>query len=314
MREALTLYKTTIAPGEEARVELPAGRLPTGVRLSVPVQVYHAVRPGPVVLVLAGMHGDEVNGIEIVRRAIGEGLFRNLEKGSVLAVPALNVYGLVHFIRDAPDGRDVNRSFPGATGGSLASRLARMASKHLLPHIDFGIDFHSGGNDNYNFPQIRYARGHEDSRRLAEAFGAPFVVGNRPLAKSLRRIALAQDKPILVYEGGENRRFDTFAIEKGLQGLVRLLASEGMLPLQPSSGLTRHFTKTTWLRAPRAGFFHWTKGAGQPVQAGERIGLLADPLGVEETPILAHASGWIIGHNNTPVVHGGDALFHIAYS
>lgn len=309
----MNIQNTVIEPGQQQLVRLGVGRLPSDTKIYLNVHVYRAVAPGPVVLLLAGVHGDEINSVEIVRRTIAGRMFDHIERGSVIAIPLLNVYGFNNFSRDVPDGKDVNRSFPGSARGSMASRVAHVFSKNILPLIDFGVDFHTGGNNNYNYPQIRYSTGDARSRELAEAFAAPFSIATKPIAKSLRKSALTAGKPILVFEAGENLRFDGFAIEKGLAGIRRLLHASGMLPDAPPPEATVHITNRTWMRAGRPGMFRWMKQSGQKVRAGEPLAVLNDPYGQDEIPVVAKKNGYIIGHNNSPVVGMGDALFHIGW-
>jgi hypothetical protein len=287
------------------------GRLPSDTKIHLNVHVYRSPEPGPVVLLLAGVHGDEINSIEIVRRTIAGRMFESLQRGSVVAIPVLNVYGFNNFSREVPDGKDVNRSFPGSSDGSMAARVAHLFMKNILPVIDFGVDFHTGGDGTYNYPQIRYTQNDARSRELAEAFNAPFTLAGKPIAKSLRKTALDAGKPVIVYEGGENLRFDGSAIEHGLAGIRRLFIAYGMLPGKMESEPGRHLAKATWLRAARPGIFRWIKSSGDMVKKGEVLGVINDPFGQDEIPVSAHAEGYIIGHNNAPVVGQGDALFHI---
>ena len=225
----------------------------------------------------------------------------------------MNIYGFNNFSRHVPDGKDVNRSFPGSSRGSLASRVANFFSKNILPLIDFGMDFHTGGNANYNFPQIRYTSGDEKSRELADQFAAPFTISTRTIPKSLRKAALDAGKPIIVYEGGENLRFDGFCISKGIAGIQRVLKERGMLSKEAPAPDNNVFVDSrTWMRAKKAGMFRWWKQSGQKVSKGEPLGVINDPYGQEEYAVLASKNGYIIGHNNTPVVSQGDPLFHIA--
>jgi len=309
----MNIQNANIEPGQDQLVRLNVGRLPSDTRIYLNVHVYRSTEPGPVVLLLAGVHGDEINSVEIVRRVIAGRMLENLQRGSVIAIPLLNVYGFNNFSRDVPDGKDVNRSFPGSAAGSMAARVAHVFTKNILPLIDFGVDFHTGGNSNYNFPQIRYTNGDGRSLELSDAFAAPFSIATRPIVKSLRRAALHAGKPIIVFEGGENLRFDGFAIEKGLAGIRRLLHAQGMLPDAPPPDRTVHITNRTWLRASRPGIFRWLKESGQAVRPGEPLAVINDPYGQEEFPILATREGHIIGHNNSPVVGMGDALFHIGW-
>lgn len=302
-----------IEAGQNEIVKLSVGRLPSGTRIYVQVHVYRSMIEGPTVLVLGGVHGDEINGVEIVRRSIDTGLFENLTRGSVIAIPLLNIYGFIHFSRDVPDGKDVNRSFPGSLNGSLASRVARTLTKKILPYVDFGVDFHTGGHKHYNYPQVRFSKGDIFSEKLARAFGAPYLIATTPIPKSLRKVALDHGKPIIVYEGGENLRLDDFSIAKGISGIRRLLLSQDMLRHAETTDPGFLFNKTSWVRAGRAGIFQWFKPSGHKAYQGEPLGVINDPYGQEELKILAPRESYIIGHNNNPVVSQGDALFHIGY-
>jgi hypothetical protein len=265
-------------------------------------------------LVLGGVHGDEINGVEIIRRSVNEGMFSALTMGSVIAIPLLNIYGFINFSRDVPDGKDVNRSFPGSTSGSLASRVARTITKKILPLVDFGVDFHTGGKSLYNYPQVRFSRNHPESRALALDFAAPFALEMQPISKSLRKTALDLGKPIIVFEGGESLRYDAFAIREGMAGLKRLLQRKDMISAKPIEKQTEFFQKTKWVRAEKAGMFLWLKSSGSKVEKGEIIGQINGPYGMSKTIwVKAAETGTIIGHNNAPVVSQGDALFHIAY-
>ena len=301
-----------IAPGEERLLQLPVGTLPSGSEININAHVYRSTAPGPVVLVLGGVHGDEINGVEIVRRLIVEGTFKQLLRGSVIAIPVLNVFGFNHFSREVPDGKDVNRSFPGHTKGSLAARVARTLSKEILPQVDFGVDLHTGGGGNYNYPQIRYSERDPRARLLAEQFGAPLTIAKPMISRSLRKTASDLGTSIIVYEGGENLRFDGISITKGMAGVRRLLHAQEMLETAPlTEPWQRRYVKSRWLRAERPGIFLWSKSSGHPVRKGEQLAVINDPYGLSETPVLAPVDGFIIGHTNAPVVTLGDALFHI---
>ncbi len=309
----MIIKDTVVEPGQNTTVRIQVGRLPSDTKIYLNVFVYRSTAPGPTAVFMAGMHGDEVNGVEIVRRTLASKMFEQLKRGSVIVIPVLNVQGFNNFSRDVPDGKDVNRSFPGSATGSMASRVAFMFSKLILPLIDFGVDFHTGGDSHYNYPQIRYCKGHAPSQALAAAFAAPVTVAGKPIPKSLRKTALDAGKPMLVYEGGENLRLDGFSIEKGLAGIRRLLVAKDMLDEAPPAENSLHFDNSTWIRATRTGMFRWSKQAGQKISKGEILGVLNDPYGQEEIPILAKQDGFIIGHDNAPVVGLGDALFHIGY-
>lgn len=314
MSKELTIHKIDIPPGTSEVVKIQVGRIPSGTPVSIRAHIYRSLVSGPTALILGGVHGDEVNGVEIVRQSIQSGMYNRLIAGTVIAIPILNVYGFINFSRDVPDGKDVNRSFPGSTRGSLASRVARVLSKKILPEIDFGIDFHTGGRSIYNYPQIRYTLDNPEAESLARAFQAPHMLAKKPISKSLRKYAHEKKKPILVFEGGENLRLDPLSIEIGLKGVRRLLCSQGMLTGPVDEANSFHYRKTSWLRAPRAGMFRATKQAGQLVYKGEIIGSITDPYGDRVYALKAHHAGHIIGHSNLPVINQGDALFHIAYN
>jgi hypothetical protein len=309
----LKIYNTLIEAGQTAVIKIPVGRIPSGNIISIKAHVYRGPRVGPCMLVLGGVHGDEVNGVEIVRRSIELGVFEHLYAGSIIAIPLLNVYGFINFSRDVPDGKDVNRRFPGNAMGSLASRVARVFTREILPVIDFGIDFHTGGNGHYNYPQVRYTTGHLPSRELAHAFAAPFTLEGKSIKSSLRRTAVEINKPIIVFEGGENLRFDEFSIQQGMTGMKRVMCRQGLLSEAPPAEASKHFSDSTWLRSPKAGMFHWVKCSGEQIKKDEVVAYITDPFGEERTQVKAKKGGYIIGHNNTPVVNQGDALFHIAF-
>jgi hypothetical protein len=310
----IRILNTWIDAGENTIVRIPVGRFPSGTQIVVKAHVFRSRKPGPCLLALGGVHGDEINGIEIIRRSIEMGFFSKIQSGMVIAISVLNVYGFITANRDVPDGKDINRSFPGSARGSLAARIANMLTREILPHISVGLDFHSGGRGHYNYPQIRYTKGHKESFELAKAFAAPLTLAFKPISKSLRKTALDTGKPILVFEGGENNRLDGYSIEKGLEGIQRVLACLNMAPLNALSPAEEglFFEKTTRQRAPRAGIFQWTKSGGQRITKGEPIGMITDPYGLEKVILKASHSGHIIGHNNNSIVSQGDALFHFA--
>lgn len=307
------VHHTIIPKGSQLMVKIPVGRIPSGNLISIQAHVIRSEVDGPTALIIGGVHGDEVNGVEIVRRSIEEGLYDDLIAGTIIAIPVVNIYGFINFSRDVPDGKDINRSFPGNRSGSLASRVAFHLSRKILPLADFGIDFHTGGRGNYNYPQIRYTAEHSESQELAKVFGAPILLAKKTISKSLRKYSMELDIPMLVYEGGENLRLDSYATEQGLAGLKSVLIHKKMLPGKVSSQSSTHFAKSSWIRSPKAGMFQHLKESGAFIQKGEIIGFITDAYGLEKHQLKANRDGQIIGHNNMPVVSQGDALFHVAY-
>ncbi|CAG5080402.1 succinylglutamate desuccinylase/aspartoacylase family protein [Parvicella tangerina] len=310
----MNINGTDIHQGKHATVKIKVGSLPSGTNINLFAHVYRSKNPGPTMLVLGGVHGDEVNGVEIVRRAVKVGYFDHLKHGNVIAVPLLNIYGFINFSRDLPDGKDVNRSFPGSSRGSLASKVAYTLSKHILPLVDFGLDFHTGGKSIHNYPQVRVSKDDRDAHKLAELFGAPFIVKSNLINKSLRKECHKRGIPMLVYEGGESLRLDSFAIQEGLNGIQRVMSSMGMTekePLAPKDPIV--LEKNKWVRAGQAGILISYKKAGDYVNKGDLLGYLTDPYGVRELKVKSPYSGYIYGHNNMPVVHKGDAIYHIGF-
>lgn len=309
----LTINGHTIAPGENVDLELDIARLPQGTKINMPVHVYRSTEEGPVILLSGGMHGDEVNGIEIIRRFIQKGIAKKILKGTVIAIPIINVYGFINFSREVPDGKDINRSFPGNENGSLASLVAHTLTSRVLPLIDFGIDFHTGGASRTNFPQIRYEKGDELGLEIAQSFAAPFTLNSNVIKGSFRETAKNNGKSIVVFEGGETLRIDLKTVEEGIKGICRVLHHFGMLNKSPQPGKTRSFSSSHWIRAEVSGIFRHKKESGRKVKEGHTIGYISSPINEEEYSIKVRSpySGYIIGHNNFPLVHKGDALFHI---
>lgn len=313
--QPLRISDVEVFPGQSKMIELPVGSLPSGNEVSIKAHVFRGYKPGPTILFLAGIHGDEINGIEIVRRCISEKIFERINAGSVIAIPLLNLYGFINFSRDVPDGKDVNRAFPGSATGSLASRVAHCLSREILPLVDFGIDFHTGGRGTYNYPQLRYSPDDAKSREIAKIFGAPVMVASNPPAKSLRKTAAKSNLPILTYEGGENQRYDGLSLQVGVAGIKRLLSHFGLngtAEKELQSVEIKDIEKSTWLRASRAGLFRWYKPSGHRVRKGEPLGVICDPRGIlPDKRVLSNKDGFIIGHANAAVISQGDAIFNI---
>jgi predicted deacylase len=312
MREAFELNGLSVKPGSHRLIELDIARLPSGTLIQMPVHVFHSRQQGPVVMLSGGLHGDEVNGIETVRRMVESDALRKLRAGTVLALPIINVYGFIHFSRDVPDGKDVNRSFPGNSEGSLASIVAWNITHHLLPLIDFGIDFHTGGASRTNHPQLRFAKGDELGETVARAFRAPFLLQSGLIQGSLRAAAQELGKSVVVFEGGESLRLDEYSIKTGIQGIKNVLSEYGMITPRKARGRSTFCSESHWVRAEVSGLFISRKFAGQKVKEGQILGVINSPYGEYSLKVKSPYDGHIIGHNNFPLIHRGDALFHIA--
>ena len=310
--KTLTINGETIAPGENKLLQLNIARLPTGTLIDIPVHVFNGKRAGPTVLVQAGLHGDEINGVETLRRMLQENKFA-IKKGAVIVVPILNIFGFIHFSRDVPDGNDVNRSFPGRKTGSLASRIAHTYTEQILPQVDFGIDLHTGGSQRHNHPQARYTSGDAQSEALAKAFNAPFYFASKLITGSFRKATYKMGIPTMVYESGESMRFDENAIAIGMRGVENVFQFLGMVSKgkkvkqEPSI----HLESTRWIRAPRAGMFIPQVGNGEAVNKGQVLGLATDTFTKKNKKVKAPYDGHVICVNHQAVVNQGDALFHI---
>lgn len=300
-----------VLKGEEAHINLSIARLPSRTPIDIPVFVSRSKEDGPVLLLLAGLHGDEINGIEIIRRILTKGFNKPLI-GTVICVPIMNIYGFLNYSRDLPDGKDVNRSFPGSKTGSLASRVAHHLMTEIIPLIDYGIDFHTGGASRANYPQIRCLLDDSINKELAIAFGPPYILNSIYRPNSLRRESAMLGKRIIVYEAGESMRFDRDAIRLGVKGVKRVMQYLGMsYDVSAPENEPEILLKATWLRARYSGLFHYFIQNGKKIQKNQLIGAITDPFGDFYSQIKAPVSGYIISVNNNPVVNQGDALMHI---
>ena len=314
MANDLTIDGTQIKPGESRYVELNVSRLPSGTQINMPVHVIRSKKPGPVLLLSGGMHGDEVNGIEIVRKFLSKKVSEKLLCGSIVAMPIINVYGFINFSREVPDGKDINRNFPGNIDGSLASMVAYLMTTHILPVIDFGIDFHTGGASRTNYPQIRFQEGDKTAEQIAGAFHAPFTLNSSVIKGSFRETASQMGKSVVVFEGGETLRIDPLTVDIGVNGIKRVLHHYDMLPgsTKPARN-TLYFKESHWVRAEVSGLFRHKKESGKKVKQGQTIGYISSPSNDYSVKVKSPYDGYIIGHNNFPLIHKGDALFHIGF-
>lgn len=311
----LKLHGEIIPPGEQTIVTYTTGTLPSGHAISSILHIFRSNRPGPCLLLLAGMHGDEVNGIEILRSGLTSGMFNDIEAGTVIVAPLINLFGFIHFSRDVPDGKDINRSFPGTVGGSLAARLAYVIRKEWLPVADYIVDFHTGGASRFNHPQVRCDFEDRLSYEMGKAFASPFLIHKPVIAKSLREAATKMKKPVIVYEAGESIRYDHNAIACGHNGIKNIMHALRIKQNNRVSNTTSiECVSSRWIRATSAGMFLWQKPCSVQVQKGELLGEIHDPHGRERYPVISQQAGYIIGVNNAAVVSLGEALFHIGFT
>lgn len=300
-----------IRPGEFKEININIARLPSHTQIDTPIYVNRSKEDGPVLALMAGMHGDEINGMEIVRRVIDSG-FHSVKRGTVVCMPIINVYGFLNYSREVPDGKDINRSFPGSKTGSLAARVAWHMTHEIIPNIDYGVDFHTGGAARTNYPQVRCVMQDETNVSLANAFAAPFTIDSPFRPHSLRQTAAKQGKNIIVYEGGESVRFDKQAIEEGINGTLRLMKHLNMIDWAPEpKEENRIIWNSAWVRAKNAGLFISTIQCGDLVEKGQIVGTITDPFGEFKETLKSPTKGYVVGLNNNPVVNAGDALMHL---
>ena len=311
-RESFAIGKFRVRAGSAKEIELPITRLVTDADVGLPVRIVHGREDGPTVWVNAAVHGDEVVGIEVIRRVLAK-LSPKAFRGTLVAVPVVNVLGLLTGDRYLPDRRDLNRSFPGSARGSLASRIAHLFMTEVVAKCEVGIDLHTGADRRTNLPQIRADLDDPRTRRLAEAFGAPVMLHARIRDGSLRQAALDMGATMLLYEGGEAWRFDDFAIDAGVVGIHRVLAALGMTePVGEEPPRTVESRQSGWVRARGTGFLLLEVHLGDRVQEGQRLGGLSDSFGRRVRLVHADRTGIVIGLNRAPLVNSGDALVHIA--
>ncbi len=311
-RESFAIGTVRVRPGRSREVGLPITRLVTGGDVSLPVRVIHGRDEGPAVWLSAAIHGDEVVGVEVIRRVLAR-LSAVEVRGTLIAIPVVNVLGFMAGDRYLPDRRDLNRSFPGSARGSLASRLAHQVMTEVVAKCDIGIDLHTGADGRTNLPQIRADLDDARTRDLAEAFGAPVIYHAKLRDGSLRSAARDHGATVLLYEGGESWRFDEWAIEAGVSGVRRVLAHLGMTePVDevsvPPSLVCR---SSAWVRAPGTGILRMEASLGQRVLPGDRLGALSDSFGKRPRVVRADRAGIVIGRTEAPVVNRGDAVVHI---
>ncbi len=302
-----------IQPGEHASIALPVTNLYTRGEVTMPVRVIRGRKPGPVLFVSAALHGDEINGVEIIHRLLGSKAMARL-RGIVIAVPVVNVFGFLAHSRYLPDRRDLNRSFPGSERGSLAARMARLFMDEVVAKSTHGIDLHTAAIHRTNLPQVRASLDQPGVLEMAESFEVPVVVQAELRDGSLRSAMHDRGIPVIVYEGGEALRFDRMAIRVGYRGILGVMRKIGMLPeakvkRKEKPALVRN---TTWVRAPESGVLRPRVGLGAHVTEGHELGRVGDPFGAAEISVVAPVGGIIIGQTQIPLVNEGDALFHIA--
>ncbi|MGR8919202.1 MAG: succinylglutamate desuccinylase/aspartoacylase family protein [Gammaproteobacteria bacterium] len=310
----LVIGGVEITPGKRHEISLPVADLYTHTPMTLPVYVVAGRRAGPTVFVSAAIHGDEINGVEIIHRLLR---MRGLSRlhGTLVCIPIVNIFGFLNQTRYLPDGRDLNRSFPGSQTGSLTARLANTFLTEIAAKCDYGIDLHTASAHRSNLPQIRANLDDAKTLEFAQTFHAPILINSNVRDGSLREAADELGVAVVVFEGGERLRFNESVIRAGVHGVTASLRALGMLRSRnraselPPPIVAR---STRWVRAGRSGIHRIQTRLGQRVRAGDCLGIIADPSGAVESPVIGDVSGIVIGQNNLPLINEGDALFHVA--
>lgn len=313
--KSITILKESILPGESKTINMEIATLHTMTKLKIPIIVSRSKFNGPTILLSAGLHGDEINGIEIVRQIITRKINKP-KTGTIICIPVINVFGFVNQTREFPDKRDLNRVFPGSKKGSLASRFAYYLLKEIMPHVDYAIDFHAGGASRFNAPQIRIVPENQELKALADVFQAPFGLYSKNIVGSFRNSCDKLGVKMLLFEGGKSVNINDEITQHGIEGTKRILDHFGMLGsrkkiIVPEKN-TVYIEKSNWVRAKYSGMFHGFTKIGNYVTKGQLLATVSDPYGKIEHKVKAPNSGYIININDAPIVFQGDAIYHIS--
>ncbi len=316
MRQLLTISGQTILPGTSVFIDLPLPPLYTHAAMTMPVHVIHGKKNGPRLFICAAIHGDELNGVEIIRRLLKDLSIKRIN-GTLIAIPMVNVYGVIHHSRYLPDRRDLNRSFPGSRSGALASRIAELFMTEIVANSTHGIDLHTGAIHRSNLPQIRANLDDEATLSLAKAFNVPVLINANLRDGSLRESASERGIPMLLYEAGEALRFDEISIRAGVRGILNVMRHLDMIVgRKPSKRVPTNepyiARYSSWIRAPGSGIFRTLKSLGCRVAKNELLGMISDPVSSLEIEVISPFSGIIIGRSEIPLVHEGEAVYHLA--
>lgn len=312
LNKPFTILGKQIPEGKRTVIDLEVAKLHTRTTLKVPVIIERSLNPGPVVLLLAGVHGDETNGVGILREIIDQKINKPIN-GTIICIPVFNIFGYLIQTREFPDGRDLNRMFPGSLNGSLASQFAYQFTKEIAPHVDYVIDFHTGGGQRDNIPQIRINNNDERGLELAKVFNPPMIVFSNNITKSLRETINKMGKTILLFEGGKSKELNPTIINEGVNGTKNVLIYLGLIEGEITVKEAPIFIqKAKWLRASHSGMFKILVKNGSKIKKKEVLGVIEDPFGEFKKKIYAPFDCHIFCINKTPIVNKGAALFHVS--
>lgn len=315
----MIILNQEIKPGTSTQLNLTVAKLHTHTPIDVPVIIERAKKDGPCILFLGGIHGNEINGVEIVRKIVASKT-NKVKRGTTICIPVLNVFGFLNQQREFPDGRDLNRVFPGSPNGSLASRFADSMMKEIMPHIDYCIDYHTGGDGRFNYPQLRIGENKPEILDLAKQFGVRFIKYARQREKSFREIADKMGIKVLLFEGGKTLHLNQKVTEAGVNGARNILMQLGMTdPKATTEILAKSDQKiviktSTWIRAKYSGMLRTNLKNGTFVKKGDILGSISDPFGEFERQVKAPNDGFVFCMEHSPIVNQGTAIFHISTS
>ncbi|WP_367756471.1 succinylglutamate desuccinylase/aspartoacylase family protein [Flavobacterium sp. WC2430] len=313
--KTITILGESILPGESKTIDMEIAKLHNTAKLKIPIIVSRSKIDGPIVLFSAGIHGDEINGVEIVRQIITKKINKP-KTGTVVCIPIINMFGFVNMSRQFPDGRDLNRVFPGSKKGSLASRFAYHILTEIMPLVDYAVDFHAGGASRFNAPQIRLAPNNTELKILADVFNAPFTLYSKNIAGSFRNSSSKLNVKMLLFEGGKSLDINESIADAGIDGVKRILSHLNMLDpkhsIEKQEKNTIYIEKSAWIRAKCSGLLHDSGYIGSFVKKGTVLATITDPFGKFERKVKAPNDGYIINANHSPIVYQGDAIYHIS--
>ena len=316
---SIEILGKAVSQGKGIQINLDIAKLHTRTKIEVPIIIERAREPGPTVLITGGIHGDEINGVEIVRQIVAK-KYNKPEKGMVICIPVVNIFGFLSQTRQFPDGRDLNRVFPGSKRGSLASIFAYHLMNDIVPLADYCLDFHTGGANRFNAAQVRINEGDSESLELAKIFGAPFIMKSKRREKSYRDSAIKLGKKVLLYEGGKSLDIDRKITRSGVVGALKVMhhlkVRDFTKELETKSKTTASdpiiVENSKWIRATYSGMFRSLAVLGKSYNKGDKIGSISDPFGYFERTVKAPIKGYVLCINQAPIVNKGDAIIHMS--
>jgi predicted deacylase len=317
MHDKLEILGHEILPGSSHVLNFNMAKLYTSTTVEIPVIIERGKEAGPVVLLTGGIHGDEINGVEVVRQIIAK-KWNKPSCGTIIAIPVLNIFGFLNGQREFPDGRDLNRVFPGTKSGPLASRFAYQITKEILPKVDYIMDFHTGGAQRFNAPHLRLDKNESRSLEIAQVFNAPFLMYSSNLKKSFRATCSEMKKVYLLFEGGQSGASDKEIVLTAVRGAIRVLSHLKMLKKNvaviPAMMNSIVIEDSKWVRAKFSGLLHPKVDHSRFVSKNDILATITDPYGKLRYKVKAPHDGYVLNVNNSPLVYQGDAIFHLSVS